>query len=68
MTDLTECLARAAVAAIADLEPQIEAAGSKLNLLTVELEISTKGQVIGAVAWLQLRLNMNRVLGATGRG
>ena len=67
MTDLTERLARAAVVAIADIEPQIEAAGSKLNLLTVELEVDSKGKVIGGVAWPQLRLNVNKLVGA-GRG
>ena len=66
-TDLTERLARAAVTAIADLEPQITAAGPKLGLLTIELEIDGKGRVVGGVAWPQLRLNLNRVLGV-GRG
>ncbi len=66
-TDLTERLARAAVAAIEDIAPQIEAAGPKLGLLTLELEVNTKGEVTGAPAWPQLRLNMNRVLGV-GRG
>ena len=67
-TDLTERLARAAAAAVADLAPQLEAAGPKLGLLTIELEIDSKGRVVGGVAWPQLRLNMNRVLGVSGRG
>ncbi len=67
VTDLTERLARAAVVTIADIAPQIEAAGPKLNLLTVELEISSKGQVTGAAAWPQLRVNVNKLVGA-GRG
>ena len=66
--DLTERLARAAVAAISDIAPQLEAAGPKLGLLTIELEIDSKGRVVGGVAWPQLRLNMNRVLGVSGRG
>ncbi len=52
--DLTERLARAAVAAIADLAPQLEAAGPKLGLLTIELEVDPKGEVTGGVAWPQL--------------
>ena len=67
MTDLTERLARAAVAAIADIAPQIEAAGPKLGLLTLELEISTKGEVVDGVAWPQLRLSGAKLAGA-GRG
>ena len=67
MADLTERLARAAVAAIADIAPQLEAAGPKLGLLTVELELDTKGRVVGGVAWPQLRINTNKVLGV-GRG
>ncbi len=67
MTDLTETLARVAVAAIADLEPQLQAAGPKLGLLTIEFEISTKGEVTHATAWPQLRVNVNKLVGA-GRG
>ncbi len=68
MTDLTESLARAAVAAIADIAPQLEAAGPKLGLLTIELEVDSKGRVVGGVAWPQLKINVNRVLGVSGRG
>ena len=64
MTDLSESLARAAVAAIA---PRIEAAGPRLGLLTLELEIDSKGRVVGGVAWPQLRVNVSKLLGA-GRG
>ena len=67
MTDLTTRLTEAATAAIRDVAPTIEAAGPKLGLLTLELEIDSKGRVVGGEAWLQLRLNMNRVLGV-GRG
>ncbi len=65
--DLVTRLQDAAGAAIADIAPAIEAAGPKLGLLTLELEIDSKGRVTGATAWPQLRLNMNRVLGV-GRG
>ena len=68
MTDLVEHLTEAAAAAIRDVAPTIEAAGPKLGLLTMELEIGTKGRVVGGVARPQLRLNMNRVLDASGRG
>ena len=62
-TDLSEALARAAVAAIADIAPQLEAAGPKLGLLTIELEIDSKGRVTGGVAWPQLRVNLGKLLG-----
>ena len=68
MTDLVEHLTEAAAAAIADVAPTLEAAGPKLGLLTLELEIDTKGRVTGAMAWPQLRVNVNRVLGVSGRG
>ena len=64
MTDLSESLARAAVAAIADIAPQIEAAGPRLGLLTLELEVNTKGEVVGGVAWPQLRLSGAKLAGA----
>ena len=65
--DLTESLARAAVAAIADLAPQLEAAGPKLGLLTIELELDSKGRVVGGVAWPQLRVNVSKLLGVNGK-
>ena len=68
VSDLTERLARAAVAAIADIGPQLEAAGPKLGLLTIELEVNAKGEVVGGVAWPQLRLSGAKLLGASGRG
>ena len=66
--DLAESLARAAVAAIADLAPQLEAAGPKLGLLTIEVEVDGKGRVVGGVAWPQLRLSGAKLLGVSGRG
>ena len=66
MTDLTERLAPAAVAAIADIGPQLEVAGPMLGLLTLELEICAKGEVVGGVAWPQLRVNVGKLLGARG--
>ena len=68
MTDLVTRLTEAAASAIADVAPTIEAAGLKLGMLTLELEVNTKGRVTGATAWPQLRLNMGRVLGVGGRG
>ncbi len=58
----------AAVAAIADIAPQLEAAGPRLGLLTIELEIDSKGRVVGGVAWPQLRLSGAKLLGASRRG
>ena len=66
--DLVTRLQEAAAAAIADVAPTLEAAGPKLGLLTLELEIDSKGRVTGATAWPQLRVNMGRVLGVSGRG
>ena len=63
MTDLVTRLTEAAASAIADVAPTIEAAGLKLGMLTLELEVNTKGRVTGATAWPQLRVNVNRVLG-----
>ncbi len=66
-TDLTERLARAAVAAIADIAPQLEAAGPKLGLLTIELELANGVRVKGGTAWIERAVNVNKLLGA-GRG
>ena len=66
--DLTERLARAAVAAIAAIAPRLEAAGPRLGLLTIELEMDSKGRVVGGVAWPQLRLSGAKLLGASRRG
>ena len=65
--DLTERLQEAAAAAIADVAPGIEAAGPRLRLLTVEVEVDGKGRVTGATAWLQNQINVNKLL-AVGRG
>ena len=65
-TDLVERLTEAAAAAITGVAPAIEAAGPKLGLLTLELEVSTKGEVTGAVAWPQLRVNLGKLLGRRG--
>ncbi len=67
MGELTERL-REAGAAIAGVAPTIEAAGPRLGLLTIESGINSKGYVTGGGAWPQLRLDMNRVLGVSGRG
>ena len=66
MTDLVARLQEAAAAAIADVAPTSEAAGPKLGLLTIELEVSSKGQVTGATAWPQLRVNVSKVVGVRG--
>jgi hypothetical protein len=67
VTDLVDKIVAAAEAAIRDVAPTIEAAGPRLGLLTIELELDTKGRVVGGVAWPQLRINTNKVLGV-GRG
>ena len=64
MTDQTERLIEAATAAIRDIGPAIEQAGPKLHTLTVEIELDTRGTVNGAVAWLQHRVSLSKLLGA----
>ncbi len=65
--ELTTRLTEAATAAIRDVAPGIEAAGSRLRLLTVEVEVDGRGGVVGATAWLQNQINVNKLLGV-GRG
>ncbi len=59
--DLVAPLQEAMVVSIRDVAPGIEAAGSRLRLLTVEVEIDGKGRVMGAMDWLQRRLRGRRV-------
>ncbi len=65
-TDLQDHLTEAAAAAIALVMPTIEAAGPRLGLLTIELEVGPRGRVTGAVAWPQLRVNLGKLLGVRG--
>ncbi len=67
MTDLVTRLQEAATAAIGDIGPGVEAAGSRLCMLTVEVEVDGRGRVTGATAWLQNQINVNKLLGV-GRG
>ena len=67
MSDLTSKLQEAATAAIRDVEPTIAASVPRLRALTVEVELNTRGNVSGAVAWLQHRVNLGKLLGV-GRG
>jgi len=62
--DLVEALTAAATAASRDVAPTLEAAAPRLGLLTLELEIDTKGRVVGGVAWPQLRLSGATLAGA----
>ena len=62
MTDLIARLQAAATAAIADIAPGIEAAGSRLRIVTVEVEVDTKGQLVGATAWLEHRVDITKLL------
>ena len=66
MTDLIARLTEAATAAIADIAPGIEAAGSRLRIVTVEVEVGTKGQLVGATAWLEHWVNVNKILDVAG--
>ncbi len=67
MSDLTSKLQEAASAAIRDVAPAIEGGGPRLRALTVEVELDARGNVSGAVAWLQHRVNLGKLLGV-GRG
>ena len=66
MSDLTERLQAAATVAIADVAPAIEASGRRLQLVTVEVEVGSVGQVVGATAWIENKVNVNRLLGDRG--
>ena len=64
--DLTESLARAAVAAIADTVPTIQADPKAVRYLTVEIEV-IGGKPAEARAWVERRCNLSKLLGV-GRG
>ena len=68
MTDLTERLQAAACAAIADVMPAIEAEPKRVRLLTIELELANGAQVKGGTAWIERAVNVNKLLGVSGRG
>ena len=63
MTTLTDRLAEAAVAAIRDVGPTLEQDARRVRYLTVELELANAGEVVGAVAWIERRLDVRRLLG-----
>ena len=63
MSDLTERLTEAATLAIRDIGPAIDAVSGRLKLVTVEVEVGTHGQLLGATAWLENRVNVNTLLG-----
>ena len=65
VSDLSESLARAAVAAIADTVPTIEADPRAVRFLTVEIEVSG-GKPVEARAWVERRANVGRLLGVRG--
>ena len=66
--DLVDKIVEAAEAAIRDVAPGIQAAGSRLRLLIVEVEVDGRGRVVGATAWLRNQINVNKLLGTSGRG
>ncbi len=61
-TDLTERLAPAAVAAITDTLPMIEADVNSVKFLTVEVEL-VRGKPVEARAWIERRVNIGKLLG-----
>ena len=66
MGDLSEALARAAVAAIVDTAPTIEADPKAVRYLIVEIELSG-GKPTAARARVEPRCNVNRLLGLGGK-
>ncbi len=64
-TDLAEALTRAAVAAIADTVPTIEAEQRAVRYLTVEIEVSG-GKPAHARAWIERGCNIGKLLGVKG--
>ena len=65
LSDLTESLARAAVAAIADTVPTIEADPRAVRFLTVEIEVSG-GKPTHARVWIERKCSLSRLLGKGG--
>ncbi len=66
-TDLSEALARAAVAALVDTLAQVEADRKNIKFLTCEIELRN-GVPIDARAWIERTCNVNKLLGVSGRG
>jgi hypothetical protein len=64
-TDLTEQLARAAVAAIADTVPTIQADPKAIRYLTVEIEV-IGGRPAEARAWIERKCKLGKLLGDRG--
>jgi hypothetical protein len=62
VSDLSERLKPAAVAAIDDLLPAVMTDPSKLRLLTIEIELATGGTVRGGRAWLERAVNLRSLL------
>jgi hypothetical protein len=62
LTNLSEHLKAAAVAAIDDLAPAVMADPSKLRLLTIEIELANGGTVRGGRAWLERAVNLRSLL------
>jgi len=60
---LIETLAEAAVAAIRDVGSTLEAEAPRVRYLAVELELANGGHVVGAVAWIERRVDVRRRLG-----
>lgn len=58
--DLIERLQAAAAAAIADVGPTLEHGPSRLQYVTVELELANGGRVVEAVVWTQRRAGVGR--------
>jgi hypothetical protein len=63
VSDLSELMKAAAVAAIDDLSPSVLADPRKLRLVTIELGITNNGtRVTGGRAWLERAVNLRNLL------
>ncbi len=66
MTDLQQTIARVAVGALVDLYERESTDLAAVKYLTLEIEL-TRGKPVAARAWVELRVNVNKLVGA-GRG
>ncbi len=60
MSELTERLAEAAVAAIRNERPSLEHDANRLRGLVIELTVANNGAVIDGRAWIERKLKPRR--------
>lgn len=62
VVDLGERLKAAALAAIDDVVPQLQAEPRKVRLLTIEFDLGNGSQVRSGRAWIERGVNVNKLL------